>query len=56
MYLRVCFIAGFGIALHFFYLPQFKSAIDSFSVDKKIATWIGSTPFSKDSSVLRASE
>ena len=35
MYLRVCFIAGFGIALHFFYLPQFKTAIDSFSSGKK---------------------
>ena len=56
MYLRVCFIARFGTALHFFYLPRFKIAIDLFSADKKIATRIASTPFSKDSSALRASE
>ena len=43
MYLRVCFIAGFGTALHFFYLPRFKIATDSFSADKKIATRIAST-------------
>ena len=43
MYLRVCFIAGFGIALHFFYFPRFKTTIDLFSADKKIATRIAST-------------
>ena len=49
MYLRVCFIARFGTALHFFYLPQFKTAIDSFSADKKIATRITSVfPNRKD--------
>ena len=43
MYLRVCFIAWFGTALHFFYSPRFKTTIDLFSADKKIATRIAST-------------
>ena len=39
----MCFIAGFGTALHFFYFPRFKTTIDLFSADKKIATRIAST-------------
>ena len=43
------YIAGFGTALHFFYFPQLKTAIDSFSTDKKIATRIASVfPNRKD--------
>ena len=42
MYLRVCFIARFGTALHFFYFIRLKAVIDSFSSGKKIATRIAS--------------